>query len=184
MVAADRELDNLSIIYDHNKSQTRCLQIPNPGERFAAFGCRVDEVPGHNLPALTEALGASAPDKRPQVVVADTIKGYGCKTLVDNVFEFGYTQLYLADIEPCIIWDPVCWLPSARPDVEGSTSLEEVVEVSRGEVTRFQLNLQREQQRIQHFVPFEHSTCEVAESEVGALLDDIGASVFDVLSSL
>lgn len=84
MVAADQTLANLTVIYDHNQSQRRCLQIPNPAERFAAFGWSVTEVDGHDLPALTKALQAR-PD-RPHAVVARTIKGYGCKTLVDEVF--------------------------------------------------------------------------------------------------
>ncbi len=84
MVAADRGLDNLTIIYDHNQSQRRCLQIPNPGERFAAFGCAVSEENGHDAAALGEALKAHHP--KPHAVIAHTVKGYGCKTLVDEVF--------------------------------------------------------------------------------------------------
>lgn len=84
MVAADQGLANLTVIYDHNRSQSRCLQIPNPGERFAAFGCAVTEVAGHDVGALTDAL--ATPQDKPHVVIAHTVKGYGCKTLVDDVF--------------------------------------------------------------------------------------------------
>ena len=84
MVAVDQNLDNLTVIYDHNKSQSRCLQIPNPAERFAAFGCAVSEVDGHDLAALEDAL-ATRPGK-PHVVVAHTTKGYGCRTLEKEVF--------------------------------------------------------------------------------------------------
>lgn len=84
MVATDRGLDNLTIIYDHNQSQRRCLQIPNPGERFAAFGCAVSEKDGHDAAALGEALKAR--HAKPHAVIAHTVKGYGCKTLVDEVF--------------------------------------------------------------------------------------------------
>ncbi len=84
MVAVDRGLDNLAIIYDHNKSQTRCLMIPNPGERFAAFGCAVAEVDGHDRAALAAAL--REPATAPKVIVADTRKGWGCRALVDEMF--------------------------------------------------------------------------------------------------
>lgn len=84
MVAVDQGLDNLTVIYDHNKSQRRCLQIPNPAERFESFGCAVTVADGHDLAALTAAL-STRPGK-PHVVVADATKGYGCKTLVDEVF--------------------------------------------------------------------------------------------------
>ncbi len=84
MVAVDQRLDNLTVIYDHNKSQTRCLAIPNPGERFAAFGCAVRVVDGHDRDALAAALGGDG--GAPRVVIADTRKGWGCRTLVDDMF--------------------------------------------------------------------------------------------------
>lgn len=84
MVAVDQGLDNLTVVYDHNRSQSRCLQIGNPGERFAAFGCAVSEVDGHDLEALTSAL--SQRPGRPHVVVANTVKGQGCATLVTDMF--------------------------------------------------------------------------------------------------
>jgi transketolase len=86
MVAADQKLSNLTILYDHNQSQTRCLQIPNPAERFAAFGCATTEVPGHDTGAITAAL--RAPADTVKVVVAHTVKGYGCSSLEQNFFEW------------------------------------------------------------------------------------------------
>jgi transketolase len=84
MVAADQGLNNLTIIYDFNGSQSRCLQIPNPAERFAAFGCTVSEVDGHDVAALTASLARDT--DKPHAVIARTVKGHGCKTLVDEVF--------------------------------------------------------------------------------------------------
>lgn len=84
MVAADQALDNLKIIYDANKSQIRCLQLPDPAARFTAFGCAVQSVDGHDVAALLTAL--NQPTDRPSVIVADTQKGYGCQTLVDEMF--------------------------------------------------------------------------------------------------
>ena len=37
MVANDLKLDNLTIVYDHNQSQQRSLQIHAPKEKFEAF---------------------------------------------------------------------------------------------------------------------------------------------------
>jgi transketolase len=84
MVAADCGLSNLTVIYDHNRSQTRCLQIDNPAERFAAFGWAVSETPGHDVDALKKAL--DRPFDKPHVIIAQTTKGYGVKTLEDEVF--------------------------------------------------------------------------------------------------
>lgn len=86
MVASDRRLDNLTIVYDDNKSQGRCLSIPNPAERLASFGCYVRIAPGHDVDALASAL-----TRRPGTVntlVAQTQKGYGCQTLADNIYEW------------------------------------------------------------------------------------------------
>ena len=85
MVAVDQKLDNFTILYDNNQSQTRCLQIRKPTEIFTAFGCDVFEVSGHDLAELQEALSSSV-SGRPKCIVANTIKGYGCQTLVDEVF--------------------------------------------------------------------------------------------------
>lgn len=86
MVASDQKLSNLTILYDHNRSQTRCLQIPNPAERFAAFGCATIEVEGHDETAIVTAL--RAPADTVKVVVGHTVKGYGCPSLSDNFFEW------------------------------------------------------------------------------------------------
>jgi transketolase len=86
MVAVDQKLSNLTVLYDHNRSQTRCLQIPNPTERFAAFGCAASEVDGHDDAEIVAAL--RAPSNTVKVVVCRTVKGYGCASLEQNFFEW------------------------------------------------------------------------------------------------
>jgi transketolase len=86
MVAVNLKLTNLTIIYDHNKSQGRCLPIANPADRFRAFGCDVVETNGHDIEELKRAM--SATPIAPRVVIANTQKGYGCNTLVKNVYEW------------------------------------------------------------------------------------------------
>jgi transketolase len=88
MVATNLKLDNLTVLYDHNHSQGRCLPIPNPAERFHAFGCHVIESDGHDLEALKRALATPAERDRVRVVVGHTVKGYGCKTLAENMYEW------------------------------------------------------------------------------------------------
>jgi transketolase len=86
MVAANLKLSNLTIIYDDNKSHSRGLQIYNAAAKFRAFDCEVSEVNGHDVNALKEEIIKKANTVR--VIVAETRKGYGCKTLVENHYEW------------------------------------------------------------------------------------------------
>jgi transketolase len=86
MVAENLKLDNLTIIYDNNMSHFRGLQIRNPVERFRGFGCEVVEVNGHNVKAIQKELVKKSDTVR--VIVANTIKGCGCRTLVENHYEW------------------------------------------------------------------------------------------------
>jgi len=86
LVAADLKLANLTVIYDDNRSHSRGLQICNPAEKFAAFGCEVAEVNGHDVGELrTELVKKQGTVK---VVVAGTKKGAGCRTIEDNQYEW------------------------------------------------------------------------------------------------
>ncbi len=86
MIASDLKLNNLTVLCDNNFSQVRSLQIPNIADRFAAFKFDTVSVNGHDVDALNAALQRQS--DAPRAVVANTVKGYGCKTLVDNVFEW------------------------------------------------------------------------------------------------
>jgi transketolase len=86
MVATNLKLSNLTILYDDNHSQVRSLPIPNPAERFRAFGCHTIEADGHDLEALKAAL--AQPADTVKVIVAHTTKGQGCPTIVRNMFEW------------------------------------------------------------------------------------------------
>jgi transketolase len=84
MAATNLGLSNLTILFDNNKSQSRCLPIPNPADRFAAFGCDTVVAKGHDVDALSGSLNGHRSGVR--AVIADTVKGFGCHTLVEDVF--------------------------------------------------------------------------------------------------
>lgn len=86
MIGANLGLSNLTILLDFNKSQVRSLQIHNPAERLRAFGCEVHDVDGHDVAVLETALAARS--KGLKAIVGNTIKGYGCRTLEENMFEW------------------------------------------------------------------------------------------------
>lgn len=86
MVSTNLKLDNLTVIYDNNMSHMRGLQIHNPVEKFKSFDCDVTEVNGHNVESLNKALKKQ--NENVKVIVANTKKGFGCKTLVENHYEW------------------------------------------------------------------------------------------------
>ncbi len=81
-VATSLALDNLTILYDDNRSHARGLQVACPEEKFRAFGCEAATVPGHDLAALAAALARPATGVR--ALVASTVKGMGCPTLAGD----------------------------------------------------------------------------------------------------
>jgi len=82
MVAHNLKCDNFTVIYDNNMSHGRGLQITNPAQKLEAFGCRVDEVSGHNVGALKTLLKKKPAEGRPHAIVAQTKKGHGCHTMI------------------------------------------------------------------------------------------------------
>lgn len=86
MVAVNRGLNNLTIIYDDNRSHARGLQITDPVAQFRGFGCEVVEVDGHDVGALKKAFLQEA--QKVKVIVARTLKGYGCDTFLRNHYEW------------------------------------------------------------------------------------------------
>jgi transketolase len=98
MVAANNRLDNLTILFDNNCSQGRCLPIANPVEKFTAFGCTARMVDGHDVAALTDAIAANSAGM-PRAVVANTVKGKGCPTLERDVFAWHRRSPNAAELE-------------------------------------------------------------------------------------
>jgi transketolase len=80
---ANRGLAGLTAIVDHNKvqSDTWVREVSHLGDleaRFAAHGWQVMRCDGHDMGALSRCLDACAEErKRPQVIIADTVKGKG-----------------------------------------------------------------------------------------------------------
>jgi transketolase len=87
MVAANLRLDNLTILFDNNLSQVRCMPIVNPEQKFSSFGLNVTTVDGHDLEAIKQAMRDRVAGS-PKVIVANTVKGMGCPTLVKEVFSW------------------------------------------------------------------------------------------------
>jgi transketolase len=82
LLASHHKLDNFCCILDHNHSTNRALGIGNMLEKFKSFGWDVSEVDGHNQIELKEVLSKNF--DRPHFVLANTVKGKGCKIMESN----------------------------------------------------------------------------------------------------
>jgi len=83
MAAAHFRADRLVAIVDYNKYQetgpiSREMALEPFAEKWRAFGWHVEEVDGHDILAVAEALAAvQEVEGRPSVVIAHTVKGKG-----------------------------------------------------------------------------------------------------------
>ncbi len=82
LVSVAQKLNNLTVIYDNNRSHARGLQIRNPGDHFLGFGCDTVNVSGHDLGALQTVLQKTSDSVR--VIIAETGKGWPCPTFMNN----------------------------------------------------------------------------------------------------
>lgn len=88
MAAGHFRTQGLVAIVDRNRlcidGATEEIMAVEPIEaRFAAFGWATTRIDGHDIPAIRAALAGLAPAGvgRPQLIVADTIKGKGVKRM-------------------------------------------------------------------------------------------------------
>lgn len=82
------ELDNLTVIVDHNKLQAmdeleNIVRMQPFADKWKTFGWNVLEIDGHNYEEIKKALLTRKP-KVPTVIIANTIKGKGV-SFMENV---------------------------------------------------------------------------------------------------
>lgn len=93
MAAAHFKADNLVAILDYNKYQetgpiAREIALEPLAEKWRAFGWHVEEVDGHDIPAIIERLQAVQQIKgQPSIIIAHTVKGKGV-SFVEADFTF------------------------------------------------------------------------------------------------
>lgn len=83
LLAAHHNLSNLCCIVDFNHSTDRALSLGSLQDKFLSFGWNTSTINGHNHEQIFEALSATASNK-PTLIIAETIKGYGCKRMENN----------------------------------------------------------------------------------------------------
>ena len=81
LFAPQHELSNLTLVIDFNKIQSlgnvdEVINLLPLNEKFKSFNWNVIEIDGHDHNALQNAFTSDC-DKRPTVIIANTIKGKG-----------------------------------------------------------------------------------------------------------
>jgi len=91
MAAAHYGLGKLMALVDHNRLQTdgeiaEIMAIAPLEDKWQAFGWGVRRIDGHDLGQILDAIqGAKADSTKPQVIIADTIKGKGISYIENSV---------------------------------------------------------------------------------------------------
>lgn len=91
MSAAQFKLDNLTLIIDHNRLQQGARladtnDVAPLAPKLEAFGWAVQEIDGHDMDQITQALAAqNVTPGKPTCIVAHTNKGQGISFMTDNV---------------------------------------------------------------------------------------------------
>lgn len=84
LFAAGKKLDNLCVIIDDNHSAGTMIDMGNMRLKLESFGFDVFEVQGHKEMELKEVFSGFSINGRPKAVIADTIRGYGSRTLIEK----------------------------------------------------------------------------------------------------
>lgn len=91
MAAAHYRLDNVTVFLDHNGFQidgpVREVMSPEPVvDKWRAFGWDVQVIDGHNMSEILQAVEkARAVKGKPQMIVAETVKGKGVSFMENRV---------------------------------------------------------------------------------------------------
>ncbi len=89
MLAPSLELSNLTVIIDFNKWQAtgRSKEIMNLeplDKKWDSFGWNVQEINGHDFLDIRKAFSNLRNSKRPNAIIAHTVKGKGVSFMEDN----------------------------------------------------------------------------------------------------
>jgi len=81
MSAPNFDLENLTVIVDHNKfqqtgSNDEIMKLRNLKEKWESFGWETVEIDGHDIERIKHFL-TKKKDKKPRAIIANTVKGKG-----------------------------------------------------------------------------------------------------------
>ena len=96
MYAKHQNLDNLTVIVDHNHLQAdgpieTVMNTDSLAEKFSAFGFSTQVVEGHSIDCLIHAF-ASHTEGNPNAIIAETVKGKGV-SFMENKTNWHFASL-------------------------------------------------------------------------------------------
>jgi transketolase len=83
LLAAHHRLGNLTCVIDFNHSGDRALMLGDLSGKFRSFGWDVVDIDGHDHVQIEASLKPHGGDV-PRAVIANTVKGKGCKEMENN----------------------------------------------------------------------------------------------------
>ncbi len=78
------KLNNLVLIIDRNKSDFRSIKFLNLKKKLSVFSTKIYEINGHNIYNIDKTIKKCLKDKNFNIIIANTVKGYGIKTIANN----------------------------------------------------------------------------------------------------
>lgn len=110
LIAAQQNLDNLTVIVDYNGFQAMGLKKEVLGmdplaDKWRAFNWNTIEVNGHDYDEIEKALDATFDNGKPKMIIAKTLKGSGGNTACDifeNKLEWHYKNVDQATFDQAI----------------------------------------------------------------------------------
>ena len=82
MTASHYKLNNVIAFLDYNKlqidgSNDEVMKVKPVDKKFKAFGWNVQEIDGHNFEEIISAINKAKKSRKPNMIIANTIKGKG-----------------------------------------------------------------------------------------------------------
>lgn len=89
LMAPAQHLENVCVIIDYNKWQAtgrseEVLAVQPLADKWQSFGWSVEEVDGHDIPVLCNALSVPNGTGKPKAIIAHTLKGKGVSFMEDD----------------------------------------------------------------------------------------------------
>ena len=104
MSASMNKLNNLIVMIDYNKIQsygltTEVIDLEPLLDKWKSFGFQAQEVNGHSISEILNALNQTKQSKNPNVIICHTIKGKGFSEAENNPFWHHKNSFTSEDIE-------------------------------------------------------------------------------------